>query len=142
MPAGYSGTPLPRKLGIKQGHRIATFGAPDHFPDLLEELPAPVELLADPSSGSGYDVIVLFVPDRDTLERRLPSVIPRLDVDGGLWVSWPKKSSPLASDISEGDVRAAGLAAGLVDNKICAVDEDWSGLRFVHRLEDRPALRR
>lgn len=144
MSAGYSGTPLARKLGIKEGHRVATLGAPGHFAALLDPLPASVRLDADPDPDGGppFDVIVAFVPDAGHLEGRFAAGHALLDPYGGLWMAWPKQSSPLATDFRESDVRAHGLAAGLVDNKICAVDADWSGLRFVVRVENRPPRRR
>lgn len=140
-PAGYSGTPLARKLGIKEGHRVATVGAPAHFRALLD-LPDGTRLDADPTDAAGpYDVVVAFAPDREALEDRFPRGHALLDPHGGLWLAWPKQSSPLATAMRESDVRATGLASGLVDNKICAVDGDWSGLRFVVRVEDRPPRR-
>lgn len=143
-PAGYSGTPLARKLGIRAGHRVGAVGAPGHLPGLLAPLPEEVrlteELAPDGSScDERFDVLLVFVRDRDELDRRLETVKPLLDPAGGLWVAWPKQSSSLATDLRKGEVRRAGLSAGLVDNKVCAVDEDWSGLRFVYRLEDRPS---
>ena len=150
--AGYSGTPLARKLGIDEGDRVAALHAPKHFPDLLE-LPAHTILEGSPSVPSttedgflrdeedAFDVVILFAPDRQALERRFDHAHRLLAWDGGLWVCWPKQSSRLARDLKESDVRGAGLAAGLVDNKVCAVDDDWSGLRFVYRLDDRPARR-
>ena len=137
MSNGYSGTPLPKKLGIKAGHRVGTFNAPSHFPDLLVMRPDDVEIESEPASDVELDVAVLFVTDEGELRARFPEISARLQPNGGLWVSWPKKSSPLATDLREGHVRTVGLEAGLVDNKICAVDEDWSGLRFVYRLSDR-----
>ena len=136
--AGYSGTPLPKKLGIKEGHRVGTVKPPPHLRELLEPLPLGARVVALRSSGEPYDVILLFARNFRSLEAGLPRAVPRLTYDGGLWIAWPKKSSPLASDVAEGDVRRLGLATGLVDNKICAVDPDWSGLRFVYRVEDRP----
>lgn len=134
--AGYSGTPLARKLGMKPGHRVATLGAPTNFAGLLD-LPDGAALDADPSEGV-YDVVVAFAPDRDALAERFPRAHALLDPHGGLWAAWPKQSSALATSMRESDVRAAGLDAGLVDNKICAIDADWSGLRFVVRVEERP----
>ncbi|MBW3534023.1 MAG: DUF3052 domain-containing protein [Gemmatimonadetes bacterium] len=140
-PAGYSGTPLARKLGIEEGHRLAVLGAPAHFRALLD-LPADTRLDADPpADAEPYDVVVAFAPDREALHERFPRGHALLDPHGGLWIAWPKQSSPLATGMRESDVRSTGLAAGLVDNKICAVDGDWSGLRFVVRVEDRPARR-
>ncbi|HEX9993978.1 MAG TPA: DUF3052 family protein [Acidimicrobiales bacterium] len=138
-PAGYSGTPLPRKLGIKEGSTLALLGAPDGLAALLEPLPAGV-LLRRSTRGTA-DVILLFTTSRDDLARRLPAAQRALHPDGGLWVAWPKKASGVATDLTENVVRELGLAAGLVDNKVCAIDETWSGLRLVVRLADRPARR-
>jgi hypothetical protein len=134
-PAGYSGTPLPRKLGIKPESRLAAIGAPDDFDDTLGELPPGVSVRR--SARGPLDVIVAFFTERAELERRLPTLIKGLDQAGGLWIAWPKRGSGLASDLGEGIVRELGLAAGLVDNKVCAIDATWSGLRFVYRLRDR-----
>jgi hypothetical protein len=138
-PAGYSGTPLPWKLGIKEGSTLALLGAPDGLAALLEPLPAGV-LLRRSTRGTA-DVILLFTTSRDDLARRLPAAQRALHPDGGLWVAWPKKASGVATDLTENVVRELGLAAGLVDNKVCAIDETWSGLRLVVRLADRPARR-
>src|SRR5581483_7834119 len=102
----------------------------------MEPLPPGARVLA--RLGSGVEVIVACFTERDALARRLPALIGALAVDGGLWLCWPKRSSGVATDLSDGVVRELGLAAGLVDNKVCAVDEVWSGLRFVYRLRDRP----
>lgn len=133
--AGYSGTPLPRKLGIREGARVALLGAPEGAQALLEPLPAGAHLRT--RAVGPLDVIVLFAPRRATLDRRFPAAQRALAIDGGLWVAWPKRASGRATDLDEGVVRAHGLAAGLVDNKVCAIDEVWSGLRFVVRLGDR-----
>jgi hypothetical protein len=133
--AGYSGTPLPAKLGIKPGHRLLIVGAPTDF-DLG---PLPGDVVPHQRPGRlPYDVILAFCPDLTTLERRFLPLVERLVPTGGLWVAWPKKSSGLATDLDENVVRDIGLAAGLVDNKVCAIDHTWSGLRFVYRLADRP----
>jgi hypothetical protein len=134
--AGYSGTPLVRKLGIKEGHLVAALNAPEGFPALLEP-PASVRYLDALTGDEPFDVIVLFVKELAALEAQIPEAAGRLQQAGGLWVGWAKKSSPLAGELTGDLVRAAGLAAGLVDNKVCAIDQDWSGLRFVYRLEDR-----
>ncbi|HWC85002.1 MAG TPA: GNAT family N-acetyltransferase [Solirubrobacteraceae bacterium] len=135
--AGYSGTPLPRKLGIKTGHRIALLKAPPAFAtETLGEL-APGVTVRRRARGP-LDVIVAFVHSRAELERGLAGWRAALDPAGGLWIAWPKQSSGVASDLREGQVREAGLAHGLVDNKVCAIDATWSGLRFVFRLADRP----
>jgi hypothetical protein len=134
--AGYSGTPLPRKLGIKPEARLGLIGAPDGFDGVLGELPPGVSVRRR-LQGS-FDVIVAFFVERSELERRLPACRDALTPAGGLWLAWPKRSSGVATDLGEGMVRDLGLAAGLVDNKVCAIDATWSGLRFVFRLADRP----
>lgn len=144
--AGYSGTPLPRKLGIKEGHLVGLRRAPDAFRGALGELPEGVRLRArvsTPRSASAprLDVIVAFFRRRAELERRLPALMDALDVNGGLWIAWPKGRSGVATDITEDVVRDVGVERGMVDNKVCAIDETWSGLRLVYRREDRAALR-
>lgn len=137
MRAGYSGTPLARKLGIKEGHRVAALGAPPHFTGLLDPLPPGVRLQSGLRRRGLLDVVVAFVRSGVELRERFGSGRVRLRPEGGLWVAWPKRTSPLATALKESDVRGHGLSCGLVDNKICAIDEDWSALRFVIRLEDR-----
>jgi hypothetical protein len=134
--AGYSGTPLPRKLGIKPEARVALVGAPEGFGETLGELPSGVSVRR--SARGPVDVLVAFFTQRRELERRLPGLVRALDPDGGLWIAWPKRASGVTTDVSENLTRDLGLAAGLVDNKVCAIDETWSGLRFVYRLRDRP----
>jgi hypothetical protein len=133
--AGYSGTPLPKKLGIKEEHRVALLDAPDDIVQLLGDLPPGVTVLR--SARAPLDVVVWFVTERRILERRLPELAERLDRAGGLWICWPKKASGVATDVTENVARDAALALGLVDNKVCAIDETWSGLRIVYRLRDR-----
>lgn len=136
--AGYSGTPLPRKLGIRDGHRVLLAGAPSDFD--LGDLPALDLHRVDVQRRAGatpYDVILAFTPDRRSLDRRFPTLAKRMVTNGGLWIVWPKRSSGMPTELDENIVRDVGLAAGLVDNKVCAVDETWSGLRFVVRLRDR-----
>jgi hypothetical protein len=135
-PAGYSGTPLVRKLGIKPGARLALIGAPDGFDRTLGELPVGVAVLR--AARGPLDVIVAFFIDRSRLERRLTALRTALEPAGGLWIAWPKRASGVATDLTEGVVRELGLAAGLVDNKVCAIDAVWSGLRLVYRVADRP----
>ncbi len=135
--AGYSGTPLPRKLGIKPEARVGLIGAPHDFDEVLGTLPPGVTVRR--RARGTFDVLVLFVQKRSELERRLPALKEALDQSGGLWVAWPKRSSGVATDLGEGAVRELGLASGLVDNKVCAIDATWSGLRFVYRLSDRAA---
>jgi hypothetical protein len=134
--AGYSGTPLVRKLGIKPGARLGLIGAPDGFDATLGELPGGVEIRR--RVRRPLDVIVAFTNRRAALARRFPALRDSLDPAGGLWIAWPKRSSGVETDLDENVVRELGLAAGLVDNKVCAIDGTWSGLRFVYRLRDRP----
>jgi hypothetical protein len=135
--AGYSGTPLVRKLGIKPDARLGLIGAPDGFDATLGELPHGVRTRRR-LGGQPFDVIVAFFARRSELERRLFTLAAALDPAGGLWIAWPKRASGVATDVTEDVVRDLGLAAGLVDNKVCAVDQVWSGLRLVYRLRDRP----
>ena|SRR5438270_5136993 len=134
-PTGYSGTPLPRKLGIKPGARLGLVDAPSGFDRTLGELPADVTVVQ--RVRGSFDVIVAFFTTRARLERRLPGLRGALVPAGGLWVAWPKRASGVATDLTENVVRELGLAAGLVDNKVCAIDDVWSGLRLVWRVKDR-----
>jgi hypothetical protein len=134
--AGYSGTPLPRKLGIREGCRLLLAGEPEGFAATLGELPPLVELVT-PGAGA-VDVAMLFAREAATVRERFPLLVEALQPAGGLWIAWPKRSSGIASDLDENVVREIGLAVGLVDNKVCAIDATWSGLRFVRRLRDRP----
>jgi hypothetical protein len=133
--AGYSGTPLPRKLGIKPQARLGVIGAPPGFDEVLGDLPPGVSVHR--RLRGTFDVLVAFVRTRSELERRLPALKQALDQAGGLWVAWPKRSSGVATDLGDGTVRDVGLGIGLVDNKVCAIDTTWSGLRFVYRVADR-----
>lgn len=133
--AGYSGTPLPRKLGIKEGTKVVLVSAPDGFEAELEPLPAGARV--GRRLGPDLDLVLLFVTRRDDLEARFLPVARRLQSAGGLWVAWPKKSSGMATDVDESAVMEVGLSTGLVDNKVCAITDVWSGLRFVVRLADR-----
>ena len=132
--AGYSGTPLVKKLGIKPGFNIAFVNAP---PDYANELDLPPEVSINSRPGKPLDFAQLFVKSERELKTKFSACANRLKTSGMLWVSWPKKSSGVSTDLSENIVRAIGLGAGLVDVKICAVDEAWSGLKFVFRLKDR-----
>lgn len=136
MPAGYSGTPLVKKLGIKSGMRVLPMFIPNDYFDLLGELPEGVTILSD-GSNSQADFIHLFAKDEATLHHYLPPLKTRLEKSGTLWVSWIKGASKMETDINGNDVRRLGLEVGLVDIKVCAVDEDWSGLKFMYRKEDR-----
>jgi hypothetical protein len=133
--AGYSGTPLPQKLGISEGARVALVRAPDGFAETLEPLPDGVRLRS--RLGGAQDVVLFFATRRSELERRFPTMARVLEPAGGLWIAWPKRTANVATDLSENLVREIGLSNGLVDNKVCAVDDVWSGLRFVYRLVDR-----
>ena len=133
--AGYSGTPLAQKLGIKDGARVALVRAPDGFEKTLA-LPRGVQL-REQARGS-QDVVLFFATRRAELERRFDAFARSVSPAGGLWIAWPKKTACVATDLTENVVREVGLRHGLVDNKGCAVDETWSGLRFVYRLKDRP----
>jgi hypothetical protein len=139
--AGYSGTPLAKKLGLKASQRIALVNAPPSFPAALEPLPADLSLSIDPPGREIFDLIVLFCPNLADLRDCFPRLAQRLTSAGALWVAWPKRASGVATDLTEDVVRTVGLAAGLVDNKVCAIDPIWSGLRFVCRLKDRAARR-
>jgi hypothetical protein len=158
QPAGYSGTPLPRKLGIKPGARIGLVGAPSGFGALLEPLPdgARIEastftqgasttggaagpVLADavlPGTGP-FDVIVFFTVEQAELAGRLSELRTRMAPAAGLWIAWPKRASRVPTDMTEDVIREIALPTGLVDNKVCAIDEVWSGLRLVIRRELR-----
>jgi hypothetical protein len=133
--AGYSGTPLPKKLGIREGHRVLVRRGGGFA---LTGLPSGARLLTRRRAGARYDLILAFCRDRRALATLLPECLESLPPEGALWLCWPKKTSGVLTDVSESDVRAAGLAAGVVDVKICAVDEVWSGLKFVVRKVDRP----
>lgn len=133
--AGYSGTPLPKKLGIKDGARVALVAAPAGFPRLLVPMPDDVEV-REHARGK-LDVIVFFATRERELVRRIPAFRRAMQSDGGLWVAWPKKKSGVATDLTFDPVQQTGLDAGLVDNKVCAIDETWSAVRFVIPVADR-----
>jgi hypothetical protein len=135
--AGYSGTPLPQKLGIKAGHRLAILGAPAELPAGLADLPEGVQIQRK-LRGPAFDVILLFQQRLAALPGKFSAAARLLDPAGGLWVAWPKRASGVDTDISEDRVREVALELGLVDNKVCAIDQVWSGLRCVYRLKDRP----
>lgn len=133
--AGYSGTPLAKKLGIKPGASVVLVGAPDDLEDLLE-LPSDVKLSRRAGKGP-YDVILVFTKSRAVLERELPKQRAAMAPACGLWICWPKKASKVPTDMTEDVVREVALPTGLVDNKVCAIDEVWSGLRLVIRKKLR-----
>ena len=133
--SGYSGTPLPKKLGIREGSRVAVVSAPQGFDASLGALPPGAQVRTN--ARGRLDVIVFFVTRRAELARRFPSFARALEHDGGLWVAWPKHTSGVATDLAFDAVQRVGLDAGLVDNKVAAIDATWSGLRFVYRIADR-----
>ena len=133
-PVGYSGTPLVRKLGIRQGQLVLLERGPENLD--LSPLPVPVEVHRRAGRGP-YDVIVTFCSDAARLAARFDPLVARLATAGGLWVAWPKKASGVPTDLTEDLVRRTALEAGLVDVKICAIDATWSGLKIVRRLRDR-----
>lgn len=133
--AGYSGTPLPKKLGLKPGQRLAFEQAPDGFLGLLGPLP---DGAGPASPGEPVDLAILFTRSEEALRAGFAPMAARLPPAGMLWVAWPKRASGVATDLTEDRVRAVGLEAGLVDVKVCAIDDVWSGLKFVIRKKDRP----
>ena len=156
--AGYSGTPLPRKLGLGPNHRFGVVRSPEAFANVLGALPDGVSMEVIRPGGPAprqktgrsarkapaaqaverpFDVIVCFARSLREVEQDLQFLRTRLAQAGGLWMAWPKRTSGIPTDAGENQIRALGLAAGLVDNKVCAIDETWSGLRFVIRLADR-----
>lgn len=137
--AGYSGTPLPKKLGIKEGSRVALVNAPKDFESELGELPVNVQFIKRPTKS--LDIILFFVLSERALARDFAKLAAKLTANGMIWIAWPKKSSGVATDLSEQVVRQIGLDGGLVDVKVCAIDETWSGLKFVYRLKDRSSLK-
>jgi hypothetical protein len=136
---GYSGTPLPKKLGIKSGFRVQLVNAPEEVRAELHEA-----LAGCPAAkrGDALDFVMLFTKASAALEKDFSRMAERLTPAGMLWVSWPKKSSGVVTDLHENKIREIGLAAGLVDVKVCAVTDVWSGLKFVRRLKDRNAAKR
>ncbi len=131
--AGYSGTPLARKLGIKPGHRVLVLGAPGGF--AIPGLPDGVEPRT--TARGRADVIVSFHDRRDELARRMPRLRALMEPAAGLWIAWPKRASGVPTDLTEDVVRELAIEHRLVDNKVCAIDGTWSGLRLVIRLRDR-----
>ncbi len=136
-PAGYSGTPLVRKLGIKEGHRLWLDGIPDHYWELLGPLPDGVDSVG--ADGEAVDFAHVFATTIGDLERALAEAKSRIAPNGMVWASWPKKASGVETELDGNVVRRLGLDCGLVDVKVCAVDAIWSGLKFVYRVADRGA---
>ena len=126
---------MPKKLGIKDGHTVATLSEPEGFTETLAPLPEGARVVHD--LRGHRDVVVAFFTARAALEQRLAALTKAISPDGGLWIAWPKKAARVPTDITEDVVRAVALPTGLVDNKVCAIDEVWSGLRLVVRVENR-----
>ena len=137
MPAGYSKRSLPEKLGIKPGFRFCILNAPTSYDATLGELPPGAQRLAKPRGA--VDFIQFFTKQRSELERRFPALKKELAETGMLWISWPKAASKVPTDVNENAVREIGLKKQMVNIKVCAVDDVWSGLKFVYRLKDRTA---
>jgi hypothetical protein len=133
--AGYSATPLARKLGIREASRLRIVHPPGVIDELEATLPPGVEVLQRPRSA--VDVVLAFFTSRSRLEQEFAGLAAGIVANGGVWIAWPKRTSGVATDLDENIVREIGLEAGLVDNKVCAIDQTWSGLRFVIRLRDR-----
>src|SRR5437762_413493 len=135
MTAGYSGKPLAQKLGIKSGFKMAAINAPDHYAQILGEVPANVVMIQ--ALDAPLDLVHFFTTERRVLEDRFPALKQAISKNGMLWISWPKGTSGVKTDLNENTIREIGLKNGLVDVKVAAVDETWSGLKFVYRTEDR-----
>jgi hypothetical protein len=135
--ATYGGTPLPGKLGISEGDEVALIGAPERFEDTLGQLPDVASLHTDLADDARYDVIVAFMTERAELESDLPRLRARMAPACGLWIAWPKRTSKVRTDMSDQVIREVALPTGLVDNKVCAIDDTWSGLRLVIRRKNR-----
>jgi hypothetical protein len=133
--AGYSGTPLPQKLGIKEGCTLVLIAAPPEL--VLGVLPHGTHLQRGLAGKALFDVLVVFVKKRTELVARIAACRPRMQPAAGLWIAWPKRASGVATDVTEDTVREVALPTGLVDNKVCAIDDTWSGLRLVIRKELR-----
>ncbi len=133
--AGYSGTPLLKKLGVKPGFRVALVGAPKNFKEELGVLPATAKFAS--ATADSLNLILAFVSSEKELRVKFAPFAAKLQKDGMIWIAWPKKSSGVVTDLTFNNVQRIGLDAGLVDVKICAVNEIWSGLKFVYRLRDR-----
>lgn len=134
--SGYSKTPLGRKLGIKKGFTALFINKPTHYFDLFSDFPEDVLILKSGKEDE-VDFIHLFVKSREELEDRIIHAKPLLKKDGLIWVSWPKKASKIETDLKRDYIREFILGIGLVDVKVCSIDDDWSGLKFVYRLKDR-----
>ena len=136
--AGYSGTPLAKKLGIKTSANVMLINAPDHYMQLFTDMPADVYFVDD--AGIKKDLVHFFTKSNGELLTNLPLLMKQIKPDGIIWVSWPKKASKVVTDITEDVIRNFALKIGLVDVKVCAVDEVWSGLKLVIPVKDRKSL--
>lgn len=134
--AGYSGTPLAKKLGLQEGMRLGLDNPPSEFVG-LRLLPVPAGITMHTNLRGNMDVVIGFYDSRGDFERRLPVLRRRIPDEGAIWIAWPKKASRVPTDMTEDVIREVALPTGLVDNKVCAIDEVWSGLRLVIRLENR-----
>lgn len=134
--SGYSGTPLPAKLGIRPGHLVAAVGAPDGFRSLLGDLPG-TELQAGLLAGEKHDVIVFFTTSRAEFEAELGPLRAHMAPACGLWIAFPKRAAKVPTDMTDHVIREVALPTGLVDNKVCAIDQVWTGIRLVIRRELR-----
>jgi hypothetical protein len=132
---GYSGTPLSKKLGVKEAHRVLLIEAPTNYESLLVPLPPAVQFVSQPDSN--VDIAHVFVTQREELAKILSTLRKKLKPEAPLWVSWPKKSAKVPTTITEGTIRELALPLGFVDIKVCAVTEVWSGLKLVVRKELR-----
>ena len=135
MTAGYSGTPLAKKLGIKGGFTVYAVNAPDNYADMLDPLPADVKIIE--KGATNVDIVHLFTNSVAELQKKLSQCRNLIKKDGSIWVSWYKKAAKLPTEITEDSIREACFPLGLVDIKVCAVDEKWSGLKLVIRKENR-----
>ena len=133
--AGYSGTPLPQKLGIKPGTIVVAIAAPENYRKLLGQIPSGVNFATRPVGNTKF--IHLFVKERRVLQTELESLRRKIAEDAAVWVSWPKKSSGVPTDVTEDVIRAVALPIGFVDIKVCAIDDTWSGLKLMIRRENR-----
>jgi len=133
---GYSGTPLAKKLGIKAGHHISLIGEPDEYFGLFKDLPQNINWHKNFDTPD-LDMIHIFIVNKEFYMEVLPQAKKAIKKNGSIWVSWPKRTSDIPTDVSENIIRSVGLSVGLVDVKVCAINGDWSGLKFVYRLKDR-----
>lgn len=134
-PSGYSGTPLAKKLGIKDGFKVRLINQPEYYFDLFTDMPEEVTFLDDKKTKKNF--IHFFTKSAKELEKNIVALRSEIEPDGMIWVSWPKKASKIDTDVTEDMIRHLALSNGLVDIKVCAVDEVWSGLKLVIPVKDR-----